>query len=128
MNMKKLSDSEFEIMKVLWGRDTPMTSNEILTELKGQYDGKLAALMTFLARMADKGYVSCDRSTRTNYYSALISQKEYQVQESRTLLEKLYDNSATKMIAQLCKTNSISQKEIVELREYLNSLEGGDEE
>ena len=80
--------------------------------------------MTFLARMADKGYVSCDRSTRTNYYSALVSEKEYQVQESRTLLEKLYDNSATKMIAQLCNTNTISQKEIIELREYLNSLEG----
>lgn len=124
--MKKLSDSEFEIMKVLWERDAPMTSNEILAELKGRYDWKLAALMTFLARMADKGYVHCDRSTRTNYYSALISQKEYQVQESRSLLEKLYDNSAAKMIAQLCKANTISREEIIELREYLDSLEGRD--
>lgn len=123
-NMKKLSDSEFEIMKVLWQGDKPMTSNEILMELKGKHDWKLAALMTFLARMAEKGYVSCDRSTRTNYYVALISQKEYQVQESKSFLEKLYDNSASKMIAQLCKTNNLSQKEIVELREYLNSLEG----
>ena len=128
ISMKKLSDSEFEIMKVLWERDTPMTSNEILMGLKGRYDWKLAALMTLLARMADKGYVSCDRSTRTNYYAALISQKEYQVQESRSFLEKLYDNSAAKMIAQLCKTNSISPKEIAELREYLNSLEGRDGE
>ncbi len=125
--MKKLSDSEYEIMKILWGQDAPMTSNEILEGLKGRYDWKLAALMTFLARMADKGYVACDRSTRTNYYSALVSQREYQVRESRTLLEKLYDNSAAKMIAQLCKTNNISQKEIVELREYLNALEGRDE-
>ncbi len=125
--MKKLSDSEYEIMKILWGQDAPMTSNEILEGLKGRYDWKLAALMTFLARMADKGYVVCDRSTRTNYYSALVSQREYQVQESRTLLEKLYDNSAAKMIAQLCKTNNISRKEIVELREYLNALEGRDE-
>ncbi len=95
--------------------------------LKDRYDWKLAALMTFLARMADKGYVSCDRSTRTNYYSALISRNEYQVQESKTFLEKLYDNSAAKMIAQLCKTNNLSRKEIAELREYLNSLEGRDE-
>lgn len=126
--MKKLSDSEYEIMKVLWGRNAPMTSNEILDELKDRYDWKLAALMTFLARMADKGYVSCDRSTRTNYYSALVSEKEYQVRESRNLLEKLYDNSAAKVIAQLCNTNSISRKEIIELREYLNSLEGRNEE
>ena len=104
-----------------------MTSNEILAGLKGKYDWKLAALMTFLARMVDKGYVSCDRSTRTNYYVALISKKEYQVQESRSFLEKLYDNSASKMIAQLCKTNALSQKEIDKLREYLNSLESKEE-
>lgn len=121
--MKKLSDSEFEIMKVLWSRGVPMTSNEILDRLKDRFDWKLAGLMTFLARMVDKGYVYCDRSTRTNYYSTVISQDQYRVQESESFLEKLYDNSATKMIAQLCKGKKISQEEIAELRNYLDSLE-----
>ena len=122
--MKKLSDSEFEIIKVLWNQDTPMTSNEILDRVKDKYDWKLSALMTILARMVDKGYVYCDRNTRINYYSAVISRKEYQVQESKTFLERLFDNSATKMIAQLCKANRLSQEEISELRNYLDSLEG----
>lgn len=122
--MKKLSDSEFEIMKVLWSRDTPMTSNEILDGLKDKYSWKLAGLMTFLARMVDKGYVYCDRSTRTNYYSAVVSQDEYKFQESQSFLEKLYDNSATKLISHLYKGKKISEKEISELRDYLDSLEG----
>lgn len=53
--MKKLSDSEFEIMKILWNRDDAMTSNEILDGMKGQRDWKLASLMTVLARMVEKG-------------------------------------------------------------------------
>lgn len=122
--MRKLSDSEFEIMKVLWNQDTPMTSNEILDRLKDKYNWKLAGLMTFLARMVDKGYVYCDRSTRTNYYSVVISQDQYRIQESESFLERLYDSSATKLIAQLCKGKKISQKEITELRNYLDSLEG----
>lgn len=122
--MKKLSDSEFEIMKVLWSRDTPMTSNEILDGVKDKYSWKLAGLMTFLARMVDKGYVYCDRSTRTNYYSAVVSQDEYKFQESQSFLEKLYDNSATKLISHLYKGKKISKKEISELRDYLDSLEG----
>ena len=122
--MKKLSDSEFEIIKVLWNQGTPMTSNEILDRIKDKYDWKLSGLMTILARMVDKGYVYCDRNTRTNYYSAVISQKDYQVQESKTFLEKIFDNSATKMIAQLYKANRLSQEEISELRNYLDSLEG----
>lgn len=122
--MKKLSDSEFEIMKVLWSRDSPMTSNEVLEGVKDKYDWKLSGLMTFLARMVDKGYVYCDRSTRTNYYSAVVSQDQYKFQESESFLEKLYDKSATKLIAHLYKGKKISQKEIRELRDYLDSLEG----
>lgn len=122
--MKKLSDSEYEIMKVLWSRDSPMTSNEILDGVKDRYSWKLAGLMTFLARMVDKGYVYCDRSTRTNYYSAVVSQDEYKFQESETFLGKLFDNSATKLIAHLCRGKRISKKEIAELKEYLDSLEG----
>ena len=57
--MKKLSDSEYEIMKLLWSRETPCTSNEILEGVKEKLDWKLASIMTALARMVDKGYVSC---------------------------------------------------------------------
>lgn len=101
-----------------------MTFNTVLDKLKDRYDWKLAGLMTFLARMADKGYVYCDRTTRTNYYSAIVSRDEYKFQESETFLGKLYDHSAAKLIAHLCKGKKISQEEIAELREYLDSLEG----
>lgn len=121
--MKKLSDSEFAIMKVLWKENKALTSNEILDGVSDTLDWKLASLMTALARMVDKGYVYCDRSTRTNYYSAIISEEEYKIEESESFLEKLYDKSATKLIASLYKGSKISGKEIKDLREYLDSLE-----
>ena len=87
--MKKLSDTEFEIMKVLWESNQSLTSNEILEKVKDKLQWKLASLMTVLARMVEKGYVYCDRSTRTNYYSAVISKEQYRIEESETFLEKL---------------------------------------
>lgn len=123
--MKKLSESEFEIMKILWSREEPLTSNEILGRVKGKIDWKLPSLMTTLARMVDKGYVYCDRSTRTNYYSAIVSKETYRIEESESFLEKLYDKSPTKLIASLYQGKRLSKKEITELREYLDSLEKG---
>lgn len=122
--MGRMTDSEFEIMKVLWSRDEPMTSTEILNGIKGRHNWKLASLMTYLARMVDKGYVFCDRSTRTNYYSAVISQEAFRLEESESLLEKLYNKSATNLIASLYNGKKISSKEINDLRAYLDSLEG----
>ena len=121
--MKKLSDSEFEIMKVLWSKKEALTSNQILDEVSDKLDWKLASLMTALARMVGKGYVCCDRSTRTNYYSAVISEEQYKIEESESFLEKLYDKSTTKLVASLYKGSRLSKKEIKELRKFLDSLE-----
>lgn len=81
--MKKLSEAEFEIMQVLWRHHAPMTSNQLLAEMGDGRNWKLASLMTVLARMAEKGAVYCDRSTRTNYYTALVSEEEYKLAEGR---------------------------------------------
>ncbi len=121
--MKKLSDAELEIMNVLWSHDKPLTSNQILDEISGKRNWKLASLMTVLARMGEKGAVYCDRSTRTNYYSVLVSEEEYKLTESETILERLYNKSAKNFIACLYQGKKMSKESIKELREYLDSLE-----
>ena len=121
--MKKLSDAELEIMRVLWSHNTPLTSNEILNEIGTSRSWKLASLMTVLARMAEKEAVYCDRSTRTNYYTALVTEEEYKLEESETFLERLYDKSAKNLIACLYQGKKMSKENIKELREYLDSLE-----
>lgn len=120
--MKRLSETEFKIMKTLWKHPDPMTSSQILEETRGELGWKQASLMTALSRMAEKGYVYCDRSTRTNYYRVVVSREDYRIQESDSFLEKLYDRSATKFIASLCRRERLSGEEIRELRAYLDSL------
>ena len=122
--MKKLGYAELEIMKILWKNPVPCTSNQILERLHGIKDWKLSSLMTALSRLAQKGFVSCDRSTRTNYYTAVISEEEYKLAESQTFLSRLYGNSIQKLVAGLYQGNRISEHDLQELRDYLNEQEG----
>lgn len=122
--MKKLSDAEFEIMQVLWRNSGPMTSNQLLDEMGDTRNWKLASLMTVLARMVEKGAVYCDRSTRTNYYTALVSEEDYKITEGTTFLNRLFNRSAKDFIASLYQGKQMSEKDIQELREYLDTLEG----
>ncbi len=121
--MKKLSESEFEIMQVLWRHNAPMTSNQLLEEMGESRNWKLASLMTVLARMAEKGAVYCDRTTRTNFYTALVSEQEYKLTEGTSFLEKLFHKSAKDFIASLYQGKKMSTEDIRELREYLDALE-----
>ena len=92
-DMKRLGDAELEIMQVIWRTGAPMTAGSIQEKLRGRRDWALSSLMTALSRLVGKGYVQCDRTTRTNLYTALVSEEAYRQKESCSFLEKLYGNS-----------------------------------
>lgn len=121
--MKNLGEAELEIMQVIWNAGNPVTSNYILKELQGRRKWQLSTLMTSLARLADKGFVVCDRSTGINLYTSIISENDYKARESRHFLEKLYNNSLQNLVATLYSNQVIKSSDVDELRKFLEELE-----
>lgn len=121
--LKKLGEAELEIMQVVWNSGNPVTSNYILKELQERRNWQLSTLMTSLARLVDKGFISCDRSTGRNLYTSIISENEYKAGASKHFLEKLYNNSIQNMIATLYNNRAIKNSDIEELRNFLDGLE-----
>lgn len=121
--LKKLGEAELEIMQVVWNSENPVTSNYILKELQERRSWPLSTLMTSLARLADKGFISCDRSTGRNLYTSIISENEYKTGASKRFLEKLYNNSIQNMITALYQSKEIKSSDIEELRNFLDKLE-----
>ena len=121
--LKKLGEAELEIMQVIWDSENPVTSNYILKELKERRKWQLSTLMTSLSRLADKGFVNCDRSTGSNLYTPIISENEYNASASKHFLEKVYNNSIQNMIATLYSNKAIKDSDVEELRNFLDQLE-----
>ena len=119
---KKLGEAELEIMQVIWDSENPVTSNYILKKLQGLRQWQLSTLMTSLARLVDKGFISCDRSTGNNLYISIISENEYKTRASKHFLEKLYHNSIQNMIATLYNNKEIKDSDIKELSTFLDKL------
>ena len=121
--LKKLGEAELEIMQVIWNSENPVNSNYILKELQEQRKWQLSTLMTSLTRLADKGFINCDRSTGRNLYTPIISEDEYKTGASKHFLEKLYNNSIQNMITALYNNKEIKSSDIEELRNFLDKLE-----
>jgi BlaI family penicillinase repressor len=118
---KRLGDAELEIMKIIWRAPGPVTSTGVLAQFS-ERGWKLSTLMTTLARLCEKGFIYCDRSTRTNYYTALISEDDYKTAESRLFLKKLYGGSLRGFVAELCELRAINDDELEDLWRYLGGL------
>ncbi|MCL1853588.1 MAG: BlaI/MecI/CopY family transcriptional regulator [Peptococcaceae bacterium] len=115
----KLSEAEKEIMTIIWREEHPLTSNFILEHITSRTLA-LSTVMTVLARLCEKGFVHCDRTTRTNYYTALISKEDYRGEVSREFLETMHDNSIASMVTALNRKGAITEEDIRELRRILD--------
>jgi len=125
-SIRRLPDSELEIMKVIWDAKEPVTSAYISEKLKGKKDWKITSILTFLARLTEKGFIECKREGKVNIYRPLISEQEYLEKESKSILEKLYNNSLTSFVASLYNSNAIAEDELKELQEFIEELTRGE--
>lgn len=124
--IKRLPDSELEIMMIVWEANEPITSAYISEKLKDKKEWKITSILTFLARLNEKGFITSKREGKINIYSAVIDEQDYLENESKTFLAKLYGNSLTTFVTSLYKSNAISGKDLTELRQFIDKAAKGE--
>ncbi len=109
-------------MKALWaaGPDTPRA---VLEEKLSPFGWAANTVNTYLARLADKGFVSVRREGRSNLYTPLVTQEEYLSFDSRAVLDRLY-GSPRNFVAALAR-EGLGKEELEELQALLDQLNGG---
>ena len=76
-SIRRLPDSELEVMQALWQADHPLLRSE-LDEGPGKKNGWAPqVLVTMLTRLEKKGFVCRNKEGRGYRYEALISRDEY---------------------------------------------------
>ena len=121
--MKRLPDTELEVMKALWdlGPDTP---RPLLEKELSSFGWASNTVNTYLTRLAEKGFVSVRRDRRGNLYTPLVSREDYLAFDSRSVLSRLYGSSPRNFVAALAR-QGLDDRDIQELRSLLDELEEG---
>lgn len=120
---QRLPESELDIMLALWNGTSPMTRAEIekLVNVKKQLAP--TTILSLLTRLENKSFVSVEKQGKMNLYTPLVSQEDYQANESKNVLEKLYGNSLKKFVTSLYQGKKISSEEIHDLSDFLKELD-----
>ncbi len=121
--MKRLPDTELEVMKALWdsGPDTPRAQ---LEQALAGFGWASNTVNTYLSRLADKGFVRSRRMGKVNLYTPLVSREDYLAFDSRQVLSRLYGSSPSAFLAALAR-GGLEQQDLDELRALLERLSGG---
>ena len=114
---EKISDSELEVMRVLWeaGDALPITDlRQALHERKGW---EATTVKTLVQRLVGKGVLEQEKR-KVFYYRPLVSESEYSDWAVNGMVRRLFRGSAKALVATLVQSDGLSDEDIAELREY----------
>jgi len=124
--IKRLPDSELEIMMLVWEAKDPVSSAYLMEKLQGDKHWANTTVLNFLARLVERGFLRVEKQGRINIYSPRIAEKEYIEIESRSFLEKMHKSSLKSFVAALYDGNSLSSEDAEELKRYIDELTKGE--
>ena len=113
---EKISDSELEVMKLLWeaGEALPVTAiREALQQSRGW---EATTVKTLVSRLVSKGALRQEKR-RVYYYSPLIGEEEYNAWATGSLIRRLYRGSAKNLVAALVHSEGLTAEDLEELRQ-----------
>lgn len=115
----KISDSEIEVMRILWREGRPLSFAEIRTELEKNTKWSKSTIQTLVVRLRNKGAIS----TQPHYvtlYSPNVTEQEYVFAEGKSFLNKMYKGNAKKLVVSLCENGQLDESDIDELKRYFS--------
>lgn len=112
--ISKITDSEVEVMRVLWESDYELPISDIRKTLEEKSNWETSTIKTLLRRLCEKGVVSATKR-EVFYYKPLVSEAEYKEYTTQDLIDRLYSGSARKLVASLLDNKRLNKSDIEEL-------------
>lgn len=118
MGIPRISESEWEVMKLLWN-NSPLTSDEIINSLADKNEWSKQTIKTFITRLNKKGAIYYEKVGRSyNYYPAL-NEEECKKEENKSFLKRVYDGSLKILLANFIEQENLTERDIEELEKML---------
>lgn len=117
--VQQISNSELELMKIIWAKGGNALYADIMEELvKTGRIWQKNTIITLLSRLAEKGFLKVGKIGHRNEYTAVISEGDYQTTQTQMLLNKLYEGSAKGLVSALIQREMLSAEDYEELRQF----------
>ena len=115
----QISDSELELMKIVWSQGGTARYARIMEELaRTGRTWQKNTVITLLSRLVEKGMLRTSKIGRRNEYAAIVTEEDYQAAQTQRLLNKLYEGSAKGLVAALIQRDLLSAEDYEELKRF----------
>ena len=113
-----LSAGEWRIMERLWEK-SPRTLTELVRALGPETGWSKSTIVTMVGRLEAKGAVTYAEGGRARQYAPAIPRERAALEETESLLRRVYRGSVGMMVNTLADSRGITDEDIAELSAVL---------
>lgn len=118
----RISGAESLVMAALW-RKAPQSAEDVAATVGADQDWSETTVKTLLNRLLTKKAVAAERDGRRYLYSPLIARADYVQDESRSLINRLFDGKLAPLVSHFAETKQLSADDISELKRLIAELD-----
>ena len=117
----KPTESELEILQVLWDRGTASV-REVHEELLKTKEAGYTTTLKLMQIMHEKGLVKRDDSIKTHIYQATVSKEKTQKHLVGKMIDTLFGGSTTQLVMQALGNHKASPDELEKIQKMIDDL------
>jgi BlaI family penicillinase repressor len=118
--MKKIADTEWRLMRVLWQRGS-VGAAEVIEEVLPETGWSHRTVRSLLNRLVKKGAIRAALVDGRNIYTAKVTQSQSVRQESRSFLNKVFEGDASQMLVHFVEHEKMTAEQVKNLKTLLDS-------
>lgn len=85
---------------------------------------KTPALITFLTRLMERGFLRSEKHGKERLYFPLVEKEDYLKFETGNFIRQYHGNSLTSLVAALCDNQEVGEGDLKELLEWAKERAG----
>lgn len=120
----QISEAESIVMDVLW-RQHPRGADDVVSALAESRQWQEPTIKTLLNRLLNKGAITAEKQGRRYLYTPVLKREDWLIDESESLLERLFGGRVAPLVAHFSEHRKLSRKDIAELRKLLEEIDDG---
>jgi len=122
--MRKLPDAEFDIMKVVWAHEPPITTSEIMEHLGHEKEWRIQTVVSLMLRLVERGFLRSEKHGKNRTYFSLVSKEDYLRFETGNFVKQFHNNSFLNLVSALYDDEAVTDTDIDELLQWAKERRG----
>lgn len=116
---KKLPDAEFEVMKIIWANEPPVTTNMLMEQLGNEKGWRLQTLITLLLRLVERDFLRTEKNGKERMYFPIVDKEQYLEFETSSFIKRFHDRSIVSLVNTLYDGKELDASDLDELSKWL---------